>query len=162
MKDTLARNPKLEDVIRKAANRLGENHGLTRDNHGAVIDNNGSTSRYVGSNGQHPSQLNKVRNNNIDGWHRTLSETLDAVGQEDDDINNDGKVDKSDSYLKNRRKTISKAMKKEIDEQCSGELGEQCGRINSDNVLEYMDMEEGELSEIENKALKGFMKKTKP
>lgn len=162
MKDTLARNPKLEDVIRNAANRLGENHGLTRDNHGAVIDNNGSTSRYVGSNGQHPSQLNKVRNNNIDGWHRTLSETLDAVGQEDDDINNDGKVDKSDSYLKNRRKTISKAMKKEIDEQCGGELGEQCGRINSDNVLEYMDVEDGELSEIENKFLKKLRKKLNP
>ena len=83
MADILARNPKLEDVIRRAANRLGENHGLTRDNHGAVIDNNGSTSRYVGSNGQHPSQLNKVRNNNIDGWHRTLNEMDDMELEED-------------------------------------------------------------------------------
>jgi hypothetical protein len=33
---------------------------------------------------------------------------LDAVGKEDDDINNDGKVDKTDKYLKNRRDTISK------------------------------------------------------
>lgn len=31
---------------------------------------------------------------------------LDPVGKEDDDINNDGKVDKTDKYLKNRRKTI--------------------------------------------------------
>tara|TARA_B100000900_G_scaffold87513_1_gene71117 strand:- start:1105 stop:3516 length:2412 start_codon:yes stop_codon:yes gene_type:complete len=38
---------------------------------------------------------------------------LDPVGKEDSDIDNDGDVDKSDSYLKNRRKAIAKAMKKE-------------------------------------------------
>ena len=38
---------------------------------------------------------------------------LDPVGKEDDDVNNDGKVDKSDSYLKNRRKAIGKAIAKE-------------------------------------------------
>jgi hypothetical protein len=36
------------------------------------------------------------------------AEALDPVGKEDDDINNDGKVDKTDKYLSNRRKTISK------------------------------------------------------
>ena len=41
-----------------------------------------------------------------------FNEKMDAVGQEDDDINNDGKVDKTDKYLKNRRKAISKAMSK--------------------------------------------------
>ena len=40
-------------------------------------------------------------------------EKLDPVGKEDADINNDGKVDKTDDYLKNRRKAISKAMQKE-------------------------------------------------
>jgi len=35
------------------------------------------------------------------------AEGLDPVGKEDDDINNDGKVDKTDKYLSNRRKTIS-------------------------------------------------------
>ena len=35
------------------------------------------------------------------------AEGLDPVGEEDDDINNDGKVDKTDKYLSNRRKTIS-------------------------------------------------------
>ena len=38
---------------------------------------------------------------------------LDPVGKEDDDINNDGKVDKTDKYLKKRRNTISKNIKKE-------------------------------------------------
>tara|TARA_B100000035_G_C20504257_1_gene338217 strand:- start:113 stop:292 length:180 start_codon:yes stop_codon:yes gene_type:complete len=40
------------------------------------------------------------------------SEALDPVGKEDDDINNDGKVDKTDKYLANRRKAIAKAIKK--------------------------------------------------
>jgi len=40
-------------------------------------------------------------------------ESLDPVGQEDGDVNNDGKKDKTDKYLMNRRKAIGKAMKKE-------------------------------------------------
>tara|TARA_Y100001972_G_C7599805_1_gene300577 strand:+ start:71 stop:970 length:900 start_codon:yes stop_codon:yes gene_type:complete len=42
---------------------------------------------------------------------------LDPVGKEDDDIDNDGDSDDSDEYLKNRRKTIKKAIKKEEFEQ---------------------------------------------
>jgi len=38
---------------------------------------------------------------------------LDPVGKEDDDIDNDGDVDRSDSYLKNRRKAIGKAIKED-------------------------------------------------
>ena len=38
---------------------------------------------------------------------------LDPVGKEDADIDNDGDVDDSDSYLKKRREAIGKAMKKE-------------------------------------------------
>ena len=36
---------------------------------------------------------------------------LDPVGQEDSDVNNDKKVDKTDKYLLKRRKAIAKAMK---------------------------------------------------
>ena len=39
------------------------------------------------------------------------NEALDPVGQEDDDINNDGKVDKTDKYLANKRAKIAKSMK---------------------------------------------------
>jgi hypothetical protein len=42
-----------------------------------------------------------------------LIEKLDPVGKEDTDINNDGKVDKTDKYLANRRKTISKNLNEE-------------------------------------------------
>lgn len=46
---------------------------------------------------------------------RVLTESLDAVGKEDADIDNNGKVNKTDKYLKNRREKISKSvsMKKE-------------------------------------------------
>jgi len=37
---------------------------------------------------------------------------LDPVGKEDADVNNDGKVDTTDKYLKNRRDKISKNIKK--------------------------------------------------
>lgn len=41
------------------------------------------------------------------------TEALDPVGKEDDDIDNDGDEDESDEYLKNRRKTVTKAVKNE-------------------------------------------------
>ena len=41
-----------------------------------------------------------------------FSEKLDPVGQEDGDINNDGKKDSTDSYLMNRRKAVKKAIAK--------------------------------------------------
>ena len=40
-------------------------------------------------------------------------EGMDPVGHGDADIDNDGDSDKSDKYLKNRRKVIGKAIKKE-------------------------------------------------
>ena len=41
-----------------------------------------------------------------------VNEALDAVGKEDGDIDNDGDQDKTDDYLANRRKVVSKAVKK--------------------------------------------------
>ena len=50
--------------------------------------------------------------------HPVLTEAkLDPVGKEDADVNNDGKTDNSDTYLKNRRKAISASVKKEEVEQ---------------------------------------------
>lgn len=39
------------------------------------------------------------------------TEGLDPIGKEDEDVNNDGKKDKTDDYIKNRRDSISKAIK---------------------------------------------------
>jgi len=41
-----------------------------------------------------------------------VEEKMDPVGKEDDDVNNDGKEDKTDDYLKNRRKKVSAAINK--------------------------------------------------
>ncbi|CAB4241838.1 hypothetical protein UFOVP71_376 [uncultured Caudovirales phage] len=48
-----------------------------------------------------------------------INEGLDPVGKEDADVNNDGKVDKTDKYLKHRRDVIGKKigkLKEEWDE----------------------------------------------
>jgi len=46
-----------------------------------------------------------------------INEKLDPVGKEDDDVDNDGDVDKTDKYLLNRRKAIKKAVdKKDVKE----------------------------------------------
>ena len=44
-------------------------------------------------------------------------EGLDPVGKEDGDVNNDGKKDKTDKYLMNRRKAIGKAIKGKMKEE---------------------------------------------
>lgn len=67
-------------------------------------------------------------------WQEVVSEKkkLDPVGKADADIDNDGDVDSSDEYLHNRRKAISKAMKKESccdkcgKESCECEKDEAC------------------------------------
>jgi len=42
-----------------------------------------------------------------------MMKEMDPVGKEDDDVDNDGDVDSSDSYLKKRRKAIAQAIKDE-------------------------------------------------
>lgn len=48
------------------------------------------------------------------------NEAMDKVGKEDDDIDNDGDVDKSDKYLHARRKAIGKALRKEDLDESTG------------------------------------------
>ena len=94
----------------------------------------------------------------------TMEEALDKVGKEDDDINNDGKSDKTDEYLANRRKAVSKAMKKESTEDFDldvlleeiNNLGEgSCGpgmRMNNEgNCMEMSMYDEDEelMNEVE-------------
>lgn len=56
--------------------------------------------------------------------HPVLAEAkLDPVGKEDADVNNDGKTDKTDDYLKNRRKAISASIRKEeVEELDEGKM----------------------------------------
>ena len=48
----------------------------------------------------------------VQNLQEKAKKTLDPVGKEDKDIDNDGDHDKSDKYLLNRRKTVAKAMGK--------------------------------------------------
>lgn len=45
-----------------------------------------------------------------------IKEALDAVGKEDEDVDNDGDSDKSDKYLAKRRAAIGKAIKSDVKE----------------------------------------------
>jgi len=55
------------------------------------------------------SDINKLMN----AWMQVQEKKLDPVGKEDGDIDNDGDIDSSDKYLKNRRKKIGQEMDKE-------------------------------------------------
>src|SRR6056300_303072 len=50
-----------------------------------------------------------------------MPEALDPVGQEDDDVDNDGDSDKSDEYLKKRRKAVGSAIDKRKKKQKEAE-----------------------------------------
>ena len=50
---------------------------------------------------------------NILNRYYEIDEALDPVGKEDDDVDNDGDTDDTDRYLKKRRATVAKAIKKQ-------------------------------------------------
>ena len=75
---------------------------------------------------------------------------LDPVGKEDSDVNNDGKVDGSDSYLKNRRKTVKAAIAKE-------EISHQLSQLDEEQLDEILG---GLVGGIKSAASSGKMKNT--
>jgi hypothetical protein len=97
---------------------------------------------------------------------KNINESLDPVGKEDADVNNDGKVDSSDKYLAKRRKAISSAMKTKKEElsnwrselsslveaacNCTPE-GESCPIHNKKACSCKKEMEESTLSPEEQK-----------
>lgn len=88
-------------------------------------DYDGMTGTIVefASTGRAVVQLNKGRRvtiSNREMVSEQAAKKLDAVGQEDADIDNDGDSDDSDEYLMKRRKAIKKAMKNEGDCGSSG------------------------------------------
>ena len=79
-------------------------------------------------------------------------EGMDPVGQEDDDVDNDGDSDSSDEYLKNRRKVVSKAVKQ--DEQVGrASAGRQRGGEHTYGVrkTEFKQADPGERSRIKQR-----------
>ena len=64
---------------------------------------------------------------------------LDPVGQEDDDVDNDGDVDDSDGYIKNRRKKISANIKKKVTEAADNRQAQSTGQA-SNMAKHYYDL----------------------
>lgn len=78
---------------------------------------------------------------------KTQKESLDPVGQEDGDVNNDGKKDKTDKYLMKRREAIAKSInKKKVKESFSDwrtELSEVIGDTDVKKKSETPKIKEG-------------------
>ena len=74
------------------------------------------------------------------------AEGLDPVGKEDDDINNDGKVDKTDKYLSKRRKAVAANIKEdnemEFPKEISSRYGNQFVFIHDDNKPGFYDIKD--------------------
>lgn len=69
---------------------------------------------YINSELNRLNAINKnITTNEMKDFNYYL-ENLDKLGKENIDINNDGKVDKSDFYLLNRRRKIKKAIKENV------------------------------------------------
>jgi hypothetical protein len=71
---------------------------------------------------------------------------LDPVGKEDEDVNNDGKVNKADSYLSNRRKVVAKYLDKTpvVKEEKSSLRLSKTMELGKHTAKVYRDTETGE------------------
>tara|TARA_Y100001938_G_scaffold148709_1_gene233250 strand:+ start:186 stop:824 length:639 start_codon:yes stop_codon:yes gene_type:complete len=84
-----------------------------------------------------------------------LNEKLDPVGKEDSDVNNDGKVDSSDSYLKKRRAAIGKAMgkkdtMKKEDVEITSEVEKliESGLFSGEEIARITNIQEADIADI--------------
>lgn len=86
----------------------------------------------------------------------TEKKKMDPVGKADADIDNDGDVDKSDKYLKNRRKAIKKSINKDdkkpgvkkddvdVEPQLDDKMSESVEHIDEESVkISYKDQKTG-------------------
>lgn len=65
--------------------------------------------------------LTDALNEKYESFAPTIFEKLDPVGEEDEDVDNDGEVDSTDEYLKNRRNAIGKAIEGEDEDEAKDE-----------------------------------------
>ena len=99
----------------------------------------------------------------LNSMSNVFVEKLDPVGKEDSDIDNDGDSDKSDSYLRNRRKSVGariaadkakKVKKEEIEISLRGKVGELTEKkLYKSEKATYSDEKDIEISEksVKNK-----------
>jgi len=100
-----------------------------------------------------PEKGGAIKKPKLDTVAKPLPEAkLDPVGQADADIDNDGDVDSSDKYLKNRRKKISKAIKGKEVKEAKKNCG--CGKDPCETYGKQEDLEE-----LSSKTLKNYIRK---
>ena len=111
----------------------------------SVADKKGNTKAYQN---YKAGMKNKVTGKPLYKAGKGVEEALDPVGKEDEDINNDGKKDGTDKYLKNRRKAIGKAIAakeeaevaeveegyKEIDQSKKNRMFRRAGNLSRDAI----------------------------
>ena len=85
-----------------------------------------------------------INENNLGAYSR-LKEKLDPVGKEDDDIDNDGDVDKTDDYLANKRKAIAKAIADKEKTDTEKDARKARGMMEGDLDVGHQDDEPGML-----------------
>lgn len=73
----------------------------------------------------------------MEGDHE-MKEEMDPIGKEDSDINNDGKSDDSDEYLKNKRDAIGKSMSEESEGLMESIIDKRRKNIMSESTLNRM------------------------
>ena len=106
------RGPRKEEV------ELDENRRAARAAGGFVDDSKKQTdpskAGFTGISGSIKDIMRQNKEIEARNKAKSKTEALDPVGQEDGDVNNDGKKDSSDKYLMKRRKAIAASMKKKM------------------------------------------------
>jgi hypothetical protein len=99
-------------------------------------------------------KLKEVYNMSEEDSHKldVLEAELDPVNQEDADVDNDGDVDSSDKYLKNRRDTIKSKIDKAPVNEDSGESNEEVDNISSPDDADESRMAKADLLAIHKKS----------
>jgi len=106
----------MKDVVSKAKDMTlqeteGSFDGITVGRHMKGLDSSmqlfEKTAAEINTLQQRLESVYEDIGNVLNKYYKINENELDAVGHEDSDINNDGKVDKQDDYLKNRRGVIS-------------------------------------------------------
>ena len=118
-----------ETVTDKAERNCEEAFLLYRKQKPLTEKWNNKVSHETGNAKIHAAIIHEDREGVKSGLIEMISEKLDKVGKEDADVDNDGDVDSSDSYLKKRRSAIGKAMgkngkKEKVEELYKGKHGQ--------------------------------------
>ena len=111
----------LSDIVEKAVSKsqqrfMGMVHAKKK---GEMKDGSEKVDKAAASmTGKDAEKFASTKHKGLPEKKKEVKEGMDPVGKEDSDVNNDGKSDKQDKFLKGRRGKVSKiiAAKKKVDE----------------------------------------------